>query len=382
MNIKGINIFFIAILSVAMLFVSGCHKDKTYVVTFDANGGTGTMKEQKFDEGVEQALSANSFTRDGYSFSKWNTVKDGSGTSYTDGQKITATADMTLYAQWTDNSSSGSGGSGSGTTVSGFDSNGASNATFSVSATQEVRFSRGNLQYQASTDTWRFAENQYDRVGSDNSLISSTNDGWIDLFGYGTSGWNSGASAYQPYSASNSYSAYISSDLTGNYAEADWGVHNAISNGGNQAGMWRTMTRTEWSYLLFNRSASTVNGTADARYAKAVVNGVNGLILFPDTYTHPSDVDAPANINNSAATYNGNTYGTAHFEKMQSAGAIFLPCTGRRNSGQIMDINDNGYYWASTGKYYYTFNTVNVTSNEALASQHQGHSVRLIQDVD
>ena len=139
------------------------------------------------------------------------------------------------------------------------------------------------------------------------------------------------------------------------------------------------MTRTEWSYLLFNRSASTVNGTADARYAKAVVNGVNGLILFPDTYTHPSDVDAPANINNSAATYNGNTYGTAHFEKMQAAGAIFLPCTGRRNSGQIMDINDNGYYWASTGKYYYTFNTVNVTSNEALASQHQGHSVRLIQ---
>ena len=376
------KIFLVAFAIVAMLFVSGCHKDKTYVVTFDSNGGTGTMKEQKFDEGVEQALTMNAFTREGYSFSKWNTVKDGSGTSYTDGQKITATADMTLYAQWTDNSSSGSGGSGSGTTVSGFDSNGASNATFSVSATQEVRFSRGNLQYQASTDTWRFAENQYDRVGSDNSLISSTNDGWIDLFGYGTSGWNSGASAYQPYSASNSYSAYISSDLTGNYAEADWGVHNAISNGGNQAGMWRTMTRTEWSYLLFNRSASTVNGTADARYAKAVVNGVNGLILFPDTYTHPSDVDAPANINNSAATYNGNTYGTAHFEKMQSAGAIFLPCTGRRNSGQIMDINDNGYYWASTGKYYYTFNTVNVTSNEALASQHQGHSVRLIQDVD
>ena len=374
------KIFLVAFAIVAMLFVSGCHKDKTYVVTFDANGGTGTMKEQKFDEGVEQALSMNAFTREGYSFSKWNTVKDGSGTSYTDGQKITATADMTLYAQWTDNGSSGSGGSGSGTTVSGFDSNGASNATFSVSATQEVRFSRGNLQYQASTDTWRFAENQYDRVGSDNSLISSTNDGWIDLFGYGTSGWNSGASAYQPYSASNSYSAYISSDLTGNYAEADWGVHNAISNGGNQAGMWRTMTRTEWSYLLFNRSASTVNGTADARYAKAVVNGVNGLILFPDTYTHPSDVEFPVNINNSSASYNGNSYGTAHFEKMQSAGAIFLPCTGRRNSGQIMGVNDNGNYWSST-KYYFNFNTAGMNASiEVLATQHEGHSVRLIQD--
>ena len=64
MNIKGINIFFIAILSVAMLFVSGCHKDKTYVVTFDANGGTGTMKEQKFDEGVSRTEAAHHIPTD------------------------------------------------------------------------------------------------------------------------------------------------------------------------------------------------------------------------------------------------------------------------------------------------------------------------------
>ena len=57
---------------------------------------------------------------------------------------------------------------------------------FSVSATQRVYFSQGNLQYQASTDTWRFAEHQYDYVGSDNRSISSTYSGWIDLFGWGT----------------------------------------------------------------------------------------------------------------------------------------------------------------------------------------------------
>lgn len=51
----------------------------------------------------------------------------------------------------------------------------------------KVYFSQGNLQYQASTNTWRFANNQYDYVGSANSNISSSNSGWIDLFGWATS---------------------------------------------------------------------------------------------------------------------------------------------------------------------------------------------------
>lgn len=63
---------------------------------------------------------------------------------------------------------------------------GAIGGLFSVSATQQVYFSQGNLQYQASTTTWRFAEHQYDYVGADNENISSTYSGWIDLFGFGT----------------------------------------------------------------------------------------------------------------------------------------------------------------------------------------------------
>ena len=43
---------------------------------------------------------------------------------------------------------------------------GALSGLFSVSATQQVHFSQGNLQYQASTNTWRFAEHQYDYVGT------------------------------------------------------------------------------------------------------------------------------------------------------------------------------------------------------------------------
>ena len=48
---------------------------------------------------------------------------------------------------------------------------------FSVSPTEQVRFSPGNLQYQASTATWRFALNQFDIVGADNSNIAIDNDG-------------------------------------------------------------------------------------------------------------------------------------------------------------------------------------------------------------
>lgn len=70
---------------------------------------------------------------------------------------------------------------------------------FSVSPNKLVYFSKGNLQYQASTNTWRFAENQWDYVGDategnvymddvkcNNSYISQTYNGWIDLFGWGT----------------------------------------------------------------------------------------------------------------------------------------------------------------------------------------------------
>ncbi|MBQ8957576.1 MAG: hypothetical protein IJ057_03585 [Bacteroidales bacterium] len=108
---------------------------------------------------------------------------------------------------------------------------------FSVSATLQVRFSQGNLQYQASTGTWRFAESQLDYIGEGNANISESYDGWIDLFGWGTSGYNHGANAYQPWSTSEHYSDYFAygngrNNLYDQTGQADWG-YNAISNGGN-----------------------------------------------------------------------------------------------------------------------------------------------------
>ncbi len=78
----------------------------TYTVAFNANGGTGTISNQNFTYGTAKNLTANTFTRTGYTFAGWNTKADGTGTSYTDKQSVsnltsTNGATVTLYAQWT-----------------------------------------------------------------------------------------------------------------------------------------------------------------------------------------------------------------------------------------------------------------------------------------
>ncbi|MGI5990540.1 MAG: InlB B-repeat-containing protein [Lachnospiraceae bacterium] len=82
-------------------------KQNVYTVHFDANGGSGDMSDQKITVGESTALTANAFTRSGYTFTGWNTAADGSGTSYADGTEVTdlaqADGSVTLYAQWKQN---------------------------------------------------------------------------------------------------------------------------------------------------------------------------------------------------------------------------------------------------------------------------------------
>jgi|GEM_PF-5133930 len=69
-----------------------------YIVTFNANGGLGTMANQTASTATN--LTSNTFTRAGYIFSGWNTASDGSGTAYADGASYPFTTNTTLYAQW------------------------------------------------------------------------------------------------------------------------------------------------------------------------------------------------------------------------------------------------------------------------------------------
>ena len=74
-----------------------------YTITFNANGGVGSMEPQRFEVGVDTALNANAFTSEGdkYKFIGWNTAADGSGATYADeGAILELTSDMKLYAQW------------------------------------------------------------------------------------------------------------------------------------------------------------------------------------------------------------------------------------------------------------------------------------------
>lgn len=222
-----------------------------------------------------------------------------------------------------------------------FDANSASKALFSVAANKQVRISRGNLQYQASTDTWRFAAKQYEVMGTANNAVSPSNEGWIDCFGWGTSGWESGANAYQPWSISVDDADYQpggnwQNGLTGDYANADWGVYNAISNGGNQAGMWRTLTNVEWAYLFGggNRASKWGRVTIDDHY--------KGLILLPDEWTAPDGISFTPARNG----FNSNTYTMEQWERLEAAGAIFLPAAGFRQYTFFDYENQYGVYWS------------------------------------
>lgn len=72
-----------------------------HTVTFDPNGGEGTMEAQTVENGVDTALCRNEFTRQNHAFMGWNTMADGSGISYADGGAVAELeTDLCLYAQW------------------------------------------------------------------------------------------------------------------------------------------------------------------------------------------------------------------------------------------------------------------------------------------
>ena len=251
---------------------------------------------------------------------------------------------------------------------------------FSVSPATKVYFSQGNLQYRTSDGKWRFAERQYDCIGDANSNISSSYDGWIDLFGWGTSGWNSGATCYQPWSTNMSESDYYpggsyTNNLTGNYANADWGVYNAISNGDNQAGLWRTLTMDEWVYVFNTR------GTASGiRYAKACVNSQNGVILLPDDWS--ASYYTLNSTNSTGAGFTSNTISAAQWTTLEQHGAVFLPAAGSRWYGtSVYDVGSCGYYWSVSchryAAYYVSFSDSRLNPRYE-GSRYSGQSVRLV----
>lgn len=240
---------------------------------------------------------------------------------------------------------------------------GAINGKFTINANgDQVYFSQGNLQYigSAATPYWKFAENQWDYFGTSTGQNSSDPNVDRDLFGFGTSGWNNGNYYYQPYDTdqtnlweepyeyvADGYGPIAGTDyhfvysLTGTYANADWGVYNAISNGGNMSGLWRTLTFDEWSYLFYDRT--TPSGI---RYAHAVVNGHSGIVLLPDDWS--TSVYELNETNEFEGQYELNMIALDDWSNMETNGAVFLPAAGERNGTIVRSVGYWGEYWTST----------------------------------
>jgi hypothetical protein len=255
----------------------------------------------------------------------------------------------------------------------------------------QVYFSQGNLQYNKTTAVWSFMEHQYDMVETNWQDVGENyaNQNIVSLFGWGTSGWNNGNMYYQPYDTESFWDVdtgygYGPTDgtnynLTGDYANADWGVYNAISNGGNTPNQWRTLTIDEWCYVFDNRS--TPSGI---RYAKAVVNGVNGVILLPDDWS--VSVYALNYTNRSNAPYTTNEVTAESWATMETAGAVFLPAAGYRHEDTTSagNVGNCGNYWSSSlyqDAYphyarYFDFNSASAYMSHT--RHYYGHSVRLV----
>lgn len=256
---------------------------------------------------------------------------------------------------------------------------GAINSLFTVNENGgQVYFSIGNLQYQASTNTFQFANDQLEYLGYLNSNISSTYNGWIDLFGWGTSGWDCGIPYYHPwdYDMTGPYGP-AGHDLTGEYANSDWGIYNPILNGGNKAGLWRTLTQPEWETLLMTRQ--TPSGI---RYVKATIGDTPGLLIIPDDWN--AETYNFTNVNLYESYFSDNLITENDWtDILEPVGVVFLPAAGVRYNRSVCEMGNVGNYWSATHQssfgYALLFHDYYIYTNDYY-NAFFGKSVRLVQD--
>ncbi|MBP5413483.1 MAG: hypothetical protein J6Y47_09560 [Bacteroidales bacterium] len=366
----------ILVMVLGVLVLNSCKKE--YTITVKSNNeawgsvtGSGTYTKGK-------VISIEAIAKNNYRFLSW---QDGS----TDNPRsITVRSDAMYIAKFVK-----IGGGGEQPTDMGI---------FSVSSTRKVHFSPGNLQWSATNGgntptthivagngtadgTWRFAPNQWDMIGINNSNVSSTYTGWIDLFGWCTSGYNN----KYPYMTSTIHTDYGNGSNNAVGTNYDWGVYNAIYNPKTQKtdapSTWRTLTNEEWEYLINTRPTSS-----SVRYAKATVHGIVGLIIVPDDYN--STLYPLNSVNTESAAYTSNIIDASDWSKMENIGCVFLPAAGSRDETTVNDVASYGNYWSITyytieGAHYLNFNIGNLYPSGFYYTRNRiyGHSVRLVKDV-
>ena len=275
---------------------------------------------------------------------------------------------------------------------------------FSINATTFVRFTKSNMCYYATQQdqTWvrfDFVPYPWNLVGERNLDISSTCSHAIDLFGWGASGEKT-HKILPPYSYNklpSEYASYVKNGdsfndnyyYTGNLSGRtyDWGYSGCFVKKDNPSSVWlanyRTLTASEWDYILNKRpNAKLLKGFA-------TVNSVPGLVLLPDNWETQLGMKDFAFIGAVNKGYESNEYVTDEWAIMENAGAIFLPCTGRRGYNftpkKVTYGEENyGNYWTGTSSkteateaQAIRFSSTSITTFDQ--PRNYGNAVRLIE---
>ncbi|MBO4574585.1 MAG: hypothetical protein J5708_04620 [Bacteroidales bacterium] len=246
---------------------------------------------------------------------------------------------------------------------------------FSVSSTKRVIFALGNLQatyYNSpfSYWTWSIATHQWDYIGNaaGNTSINgngtaSDNNVTVDLFGWVgySSSWSYWNSEGTVYGISNSTTDSNYGNVAGEALKYNWG--NAIGTG------WRTLTSAEWQYVFNTRTVNGGTGSGHSYTLGQSVNGVLGLVIYPDNYA-------------------GSVYAGSDWSTFEAAGCVFLPAAGDRDGVNIFSASESGYYWSSSSHessaasaYCFWFNSSSLALADAY-NRHWGLSVRLVRDAN
>lgn len=262
---------------------------------------------------------------------------------------------------------------------------------YSVSDNLQVYFSRGNLKFERvnNAETWAFEQDQtavtsYQHTGNGNNLVVNAN-GYFPW----SAGTNSTEGGHRHTEVIN-HGGYSGEDF------ADWGEMNTFDIPAPNPGVWRTLTSNEWNYVMtrYNHNIGSPLGNATyASYAYVRVNGVYGVMLFPDLFEWPTTVEStliPGTINAVSSTWNGQNYGLDVWSQLEDAGCVFLAAKGYWKVSDQLQYNANNptsYYWSSTKEggnnaYYLTFNASTAPITQAESSMHCGNGmlVRMVYD--
>ena len=288
--------------------------------------------------------------------------------------------------------------------------------SFKVSSTKSVVLAPGNLMALASyagspavtatASMWRFGGFlEYIGSGADsgNTLFAqgvAFEDKWIDMFTWqGASATNKVHGLVRATSSDNDpdYNGNVENEslYTGCWETNDDNTaqegYLQIVNGGSYK--WRTLTRDECYYLMTDPSRGAVIGTTNpiehSKYARITIDGVNGLLIFPDSETNIWTDDMgtiPTSINsNEEYTWGADNYTSLNYVAMYNAGMFFLPAAGSREFGNVIGVGTNGDYWSSTGHgtdkvNFLSFYATSV-SGENSQKRYYGRCVRLVREV-